>query len=61
MVTDYMMVRHEMVRCIYRRTLLSVLPPSIRAQVKAVEDAFGRPVLLFPSEWRLNAVVAPED
>ena len=25
--------------------------------VRTVSDTFGRPVLLFPSEWRLNAVV----
>jgi len=26
--------------------------------VKSLSDAFGRPVLLFPSEWRLNSVTA---
>ena len=25
--------------------------------VKTLSDTYGRPVLLFPSEWRLNAVV----
>ena len=24
--------------------------------IKTLSDAYGRPVLLFPSEWRLNAV-----
>ena len=50
------MERPERVEAVERRApSLFDYPPLL--QVMMLEDRFGRPVLLFPTEWKMNGVL----